>query len=239
MRAECKRHTRIDAAAATFAATRVAREVAEYNTSFTFSCSEQGSGQDETRASLQRTVCDQILNIDQMYTFCKENIKGITYFIVRKEEVLSHIEKLKERFDNCLRIKGTRTFHKFHAICENKVRFYKTSKTDVYEDHCISKIVPLSLEVNDTVACIYDGQWWLAQIEDISMEHNDVHVHFYHPAGPRTSFKKSTNDKVWIPISKVLRKISVLELTTATGRSHSISEKLSEEISMILNGHLA
>lgn len=86
------------------------------------------------------------------------------------------------------------------------------------------------------MACVYDGQWWLADVERISLENNDVFVHFYHPAGPRTSFKKSTSDKVWIPMKNVLRKLSVLELTTATGRSYSISQKLSEEIS-VLNIH--
>lgn len=31
-----------------------------------------------TKASLQRTMTDQILNVNAMYNFCKENLKGIT-----------------------------------------------------------------------------------------------------------------------------------------------------------------
>jgi len=192
-----------------------------------------------SKASLQRTISNQILNVDQMFAFCSENIKGITYFLVKKEEIVKHIiESLEHRFETCVPIKGTRNFHKFHAAEENVIRCYRTSKSDSYEDHCTTKMVPLSLEVNNTVACVYDGQWWLAQIEQISTDNNDVYVHFYHPAGPRTSFKKSTSDRVWTPTTNILRKISVVELTTATGRSYSISQKLSEEISRLLISHL-
>lgn len=136
-----------------------------------------------------------------------------------------------------MRIKGTRKFHRFHGVAENIIRCYITSKTDIYEDHNVNKFVFLTLETNDTVACIYDGQCWLAQVEQINLENSDVHVHFYHPAGPKTSFKKSASDRVWIPIKRVLRKLSALELSTAIGRCYCISDKLSEEISMLLKSH--
>lgn len=77
---------------------------------------------------------------------------------------------------------------------------------------------------------------WIGEVMEISLEHNDINVLFYHPAGPRTSFKKSSSDKIWVPLQNVLRKLSVLELTTSTGRSHNISRKLCEEISELLNG---
>lgn len=46
--------------------------------------------------------------------------------------------------------------------------------------------------------------------------------------------KKSLNDTVWVPMDNVLRKLTPLELSTQTGRSHTISKKLSEEISKLL-----
>jgi len=192
-----------------------------------------------SKASLQRPSSNQILSIEDMYMFCKSNIKGITYFLVKKEEVFTHIETLQTRFENCLPIKGTRRFHKFHSISENVIRCYVTSKTAIYEDHCVGKIASFSLRINDIVACVYDEQWWLADVEKVSLENNDVFVKFYQPAGPRMSFKKSTNDRVWIPMKNVLKKISVLQLTTATGRSYCISQKLSEEISVLLNDYLS
>ncbi|KAL4718253.1 hypothetical protein ACJJTC_018252 [Scirpophaga incertulas] len=68
MRAECKRHTRIDAAAATFAATRVAREVTECNTSLTFSCSEQGSGQGSGQDEYDNISKDKVTQNDTTQT---------------------------------------------------------------------------------------------------------------------------------------------------------------------------
>jgi hypothetical protein len=191
-----------------------------------------------SKASLQRTITNQIITVEDMYTFCKDNIKGITYFLIKKEEIIEHIETLKSRFENSVPVKGTRQFHKFHGITENLIRCYTTSETNIFEDHCVNKITSLTLNVRDIVACVYDNQWWLAEVESISLENADVFVHFYHPAGPRTSFKKSNNDRVWISLKNVLRKLSVLELTTATGRSYSIPQNLSEEISVLLINHL-
>lgn len=48
---------------------------------------------------------------------------------------------------------------------------------------------------------------------------------FYHPTGPRTPFKKTSS--LWIHIKEDFR---CLKLTTDTGRSYSVSQKLSEEI---------
>src|SRR6201990_1431749 len=81
-----------------------------------------------SKVSLQRTTTHQILNIDQIYSFCKEKLRGITCFLV-KEEINKHIERLKTRYENCLRIKGTRNFHKFFPLSENIIRCYPTSKT--------------------------------------------------------------------------------------------------------------
>lgn len=189
-----------------------------------------------TRASLQRPKDGQILNVDQLFTFCNEHITGITYFLIKKEAIENHAATLDERFNKCQRVVGTRKFHKFQAISENEIRCYLTSDTDKFEDHVtLVKEITLSLQEKDLIACIYEGQWWIGEIESISLEHNDVYVHFYHPPGPRTSFKESVADKVNVPVRNVLRKISALELTTATGRSHVISQELSEEISYLFN----
>lgn len=191
-----------------------------------------------SKVSLQRTTTHQILNIDQIYSFCKEKLRGITYFLVKEKEINENIERLKTRYENCLRIKGTRNFHKFCPLSENIIRCYPTSKTDVYEDHCVSKIASLSLEINDTVACVYDEQWWIGKVEEISVENDDVYIHFYHPSGPRTSFQMSACDRVWIPMKNILRKLSGLEMKMSLkGRNYNISTKVSEEISLLLNNH--
>lgn len=73
---------------------------------------------------------------------------------------------------------------------------------------------------------IADGQWWLVEIEQISsLDH-------------KTSFKKSPKDQVRIQTINILRKLSVIVLKTATGRSYSTPQKLSEEIIVLLNDSL-
>ncbi|GBM87843.1 hypothetical protein AVEN_58707-1 [Araneus ventricosus] len=101
----------------------------------------------------------------------------------------------------------------------------------------ITKAVQITLHVRDSIACVYDGQCWLAEVNDFSDINKDVLLTFYHPAIPRTAFKKKKKikDQTWVPMNNVLRKLSALELATTTGKTHNISPKLSEEISKLLN----
>lgn len=107
--------------------------------------------------------------------------------------------------------------------------FTDCSTTEIPEESVFS------LNIQDTVACIYDKNWWIGIIEETSEENNDLFIHFFHPHGPRTSFQISKDDKVWVPISKVLRKLTPIEFTNATGRSFNISEKLCTEISQLFS----
>ncbi|GBL89253.1 hypothetical protein AVEN_225797-1 [Araneus ventricosus] len=92
-----------------------------------------------------------------------------------------------------------------------------------YEIHSTTKAVKITLHIRDSIACVYDEQCWLAEVNDISDINKDVLVAFYHPIGPRTVFKKQR--KTSLPLFH----------TTTTGRTHHISPKLSEEISKLLN----
>ncbi|KAJ8890990.1 hypothetical protein PR048_010499 [Dryococelus australis] len=77
----------------------------------------------------------------------------------------------------------------------------------------------------------------VVEVDDISIENKDVHVIFYHPAGPSTSSKKIVKDSVWVPFDRILKNLAPRELTTSTGRSHNISNILCDEISVLLNSH--
>ena len=84
------------------------------------------------------------MTAEEMFQFCKQNIKGITYMYVRNEEVVNHGEELKQRFENCQRLPGTRKFHRYVPISEKTVRCYITYKSVEYEDYSIMKPVTLS-----------------------------------------------------------------------------------------------
>ena len=45
-----------------------------------------------------------------------------------------------------------------------------------------------SITISEFVAVVYDDQWWLGKVQEVSVENNDANVSFLHPAGPRTSF---------------------------------------------------
>lgn len=77
-------------------------------------------------------------------------------------------------------------------------------------------------------------QWWLAEVDKISFKNEDLYVKFFKPPGPRTSFQKST-DVSWVPLQKIIRKLTPLELTTPTGRTYQITDILCNEISQFYN----
>ena len=131
-------------------------------------------------------------------------------------------------------------YKKLPSVCsfnDNKIRCYPTSKSDKFDDHqtSIQFTNTNSLGIQDNIACIYGDEWWIGTVKDKNEENNDVLVHFFHPSGPQSSFKLSKSDIVWVPIRNVLRKIIPLELTTMSGRTYNISEKLCNEISSIFN----
>ena len=126
---------------------------------------------------------------------------------------------MEERFNNCKKIKGTRSFHCFIPQSDNLLKCKFTSTSPDSELHTTGKFVPLTLQNKDVVVCIYDGQWWIAEVDNINNQNQDVHVTFYHPPGPRTSFKKNEKDQIWMPIKNILKKLTPLEFTTVTGLS--------------------
>lgn len=189
-----------------------------------------------TKASLQRTDDNHIITPQEMFKFCKEHIKGITYVFVKCEEIQEvYANVLKERFNTCQKIKGTRSFHCFVPHSHDLLKCKITSTSPDSELHQCGKRVQLALQNKDIVACVYDEQWWIAEVDNIDCRNQDLHVFFYHPPGPRTSFKKVEKDQVWMPLTNVLRKLSPMEFTTVTGRTFNLTPKLSEEISQMFN----
>ena len=135
-----------------------------------------------------------------------------------------------------VRLPGTRSLHQYVPVSESIMQYYVTCKLE-YDDLKVKQAATLTLRKSDIIACVYDKQWWLGVSDDINLMNKDVYVHFYHPCGPRTSFKVSYVDKAWVSVTNVLRKLSPLEMSTLTEHLHNISETLCEEISGLLNRH--
>ena len=192
------------------------------------------------KASLQRPYKEQILTPRQLFEFCDKNLLGIKYIFVGAEEVDQNEKDLRKRFDECCAIPDTRERHRLVPINNNTVRCYRTSTSKTYEDIVITNTPMYTIsevKKNDLIICIYDNEWYPAEVQNINTEHNDVYVTFFSPPGPRTSFKKSS-EQCWVPIANVLQKITPLQLSRSSARNtYQISSELCDEISKLYNRH--
>ncbi|GBM39177.1 hypothetical protein AVEN_122856-1 [Araneus ventricosus] len=126
-----------------------------------------------------------------MFEFCQEHLKGITFTFIKNEKIIQHHNnKLVKRFENSVAITGTRSFHCFVPVSEINLKCFITSQATEYEIHSTTKAVQITLHTRDSIACAYDGQWWLAEVNDISDINKDVLVTFYHPCQNKDSFEE-------------------------------------------------
>ncbi|GBN90413.1 hypothetical protein AVEN_269336-1 [Araneus ventricosus] len=141
----------------------------------------------ETKASLQRPCTSQILTPAEMFEFCHEHLKGINFTYIKDEEIIQY-HKLLDRFENSVAITGTRSFHCFVPVSESNLKYFIISQATEYEIHSTTKAVQITLHTRDSIACVHDDQWWLAEVNDISDINKDVLVTFYHRCQSKDSF---------------------------------------------------
>ncbi|GBN43252.1 hypothetical protein AVEN_257927-1 [Araneus ventricosus] len=140
----------------------------------------------QTKASLQRPYTNQILTPAEMFEFCHEHLKGIAFTYIKYEEIIQHHNnKLLDRFENYVAITGTRSFHCFVPVSKSNLKCFITSQAN--EIYSTTKAVQITLHTRDSIACVCDGQWWLAEVNDSDIN-KDVLVTFYHPRRPKDSF---------------------------------------------------
>ncbi|GBN96309.1 hypothetical protein AVEN_26375-1 [Araneus ventricosus] len=124
-----------------------------------------------------------------MFEFCQEHLKGIAFTYIKDEEIIQHHNnKLLDEFENSMAITGARSFHCFVPVSESNLKCFITSQATEYETHSTAKAVQITLHTRDSIACVYDGQWWLAEVNDINEINKDVVVTFYHPRWTKDSF---------------------------------------------------
>ena len=66
------------------------------------------------KASLQHhQTCEQIANAEEIFKFCKTEIKGIEFIHISKETMVGVQEMLSDHFSRAKTIPGTRSYYKF------------------------------------------------------------------------------------------------------------------------------
>lgn len=91
------------------------------------------------------TTNNQILCPEDVFECCNKNLPGIKYLYVKSEEVAKHGVVLKKRFDNCLPVPKTRSYHKYVPVNDRVIMCYHTSISDDFVEIQVPKVSSLSL----------------------------------------------------------------------------------------------
>ena len=147
-----------------------------------------------TRTSLQRPISNQILTADKMFEFCVDEIKGIDFLFLKNQEIGNIRVNMEERYKRADTVPGTRSFHQFIPISDSIIGAKYVSDDQYHAVQFVFNIVHLlgpgdTLSPSQFVVCLYDRQYWVGIIMEVSTENLDVKVKFMHPKLPTPSLK--------------------------------------------------
>ncbi|KAM4046376.1 LOW QUALITY PROTEIN: uncharacterized protein ACNLHF_009977 [Anomaloglossus baeobatrachus] len=190
------------------------------------------------RASLQRPTENQILTLVDLFNFCNEQLHGIKFFFVPKEKIDEIRVVQEERVKDGHTIAGTRENHQFVPIDDKKIHISRVSNDPssfiAHVDRSVRSEMPFvpiaNLQPGQYIACIYDRNWGIGNISEISVDDHDALIHFMHPHGPASFFHWPVrNDTCWIPEQSIIAIIPASGATTM-GRQYSFSEPIMLQI---------
>ena len=174
--------------------------------------------------SLRRPLENQILSVEAMMTHCTNALPTIHFVHLSKEELNDLTLKLEPRFQKASTIKGTRSFHYFEPLSENKLGIKRISQHEEFslEVTLHSDENPVFQHQNVTnnqfVTAVYDGKWYVGMIQEIDRSTDDFLLSFMHPFGPACTFHwPSKSDICWVPFQHVLCVIDVPTLVSNRG----------------------
>ena len=204
-----------------------------------------------TRASLQRTIDNQITCAQEMFEFCTLEIKGIEFYFIEKEDMrLLRDENsfLSKRFDptNLYYLPGTKSFHHFTPLSTEEMGVKRVStdqqfefifnfKTGKYREE--NKIMDslaqptISLSGGEYVVCMCEGKHRVGVVMLIDNEKKEAKVQFMQPPLPTTSLTwPSRIAECNVPLLRILLELNTPISTTSSGRSYSLTSVDLEKI---------
>ena len=192
------------------------------------------------RASLQRTLNEQIMTPEQLYQWRQLSVSGITFFYVPSSVVSEHAAAQTERYAQYKTIPGTHEHHPFIPLSQTRLQMARVSQDpdftifDTVESTNISPEVTSPLNPGQYASVSYDRKWYIGTIIEYDEEHDDYSVKFMHPNGPSSSFHWPPKDDIcWVPRPSIICKIP--PPTTTSGRQYSITDVVVENILSKLN----
>ncbi|OXA38614.1 hypothetical protein Fcan01_26644 [Folsomia candida] len=182
-------------------------------------------------ASLQGNI---ITTAEDVFNWAKKSILQIEYMLITADQVGDIVDQfnLERRYDAMTTIAGTQQGHHF-TVSEGKIFMYETSMDSIPSavKNMKGRIDPVQLEdcaVNDWIACVYDSKWYIAVVDGLDSETQELKVAFWKSnSGPKggKSFI-SENASCFIPIGNVLKKLTSPK---QSGRRRKIAEVSLEE----------
>lgn len=182
-----------------------------------------------TRASLQRSYDNHILSAKDLFTFAKVHVakKIYTYYIMA-EEVIKFTEMLEKRYENISTIPGTRINHFFQPLDESRLLIKRVSSSNKsFQISLGLQKKEITIKEEKFVAVIYDNQWWLGKILEVSEVHRDAKIKFMRPSGPSSSYSwPNHTDVCWIPYENILMNVPAPCTSTSTGRLYTFDSDI-------------
>ena len=184
-----------------------------------------------TKASLMRSISNQILNAVDVFNYCLEHLSAnIAFFFVTDDEVKEIEGNLETRFVLANTVAGTRRYHRFVPQNTTELKVYETSYDTISYIKCITKDSytkeNLIVSVGNYVTCVYDNKLWVGLINDYEKEFDDFMINFLHPHGFSKQYKFPViPDYCNVPKENILMVLKTPNLIGGSRISYSFDEK--------------
>jgi len=186
------------------------------------------------RESLQRPINNQILNEQMFFEFCSENIPGIIFQYISSYDINLTRQKLKPRFAQGCTIPGTRSYHFYEPLSDNKIGCkYVCSDVTFSAKFDFSPITYQNIKYMEFEACWYNFHWWIGLILKLDENQLEADIKFMCPHGPSPSFYWPEQDDICtIPYNQIICSIDAPS-TSSSGRTYTLSKKSLKKLQQI------
>jgi len=109
-------------------------------------------------------------------------------------------------------------------------RVMKSTQPVVHLEEC---------SVNDWIGCVYENKWYLARIDVVDLNLQEVKVTFWKPASTRGTAKSfiSENQSCFVPIGNIL-KVLAPPNTSRSSRSVQLPVEVQMELDELLKNYI-
>lgn len=166
------------------------------------------------------------MTVRQLYEWASVSIQAVQFEYSSMEDYKKEAECLQQRFILSRTIPGTRKYHSFIPISNEKVKVAYYSRSNTFREERVTLVhtdLPSIESITGFVTCISEDNWWLACVIEIINADSCVRLTFLNPHGPSNMFKYPvTEDVRTIPIDNIL---TLVDLRTRSGRVYTLSQE--------------